>query len=107
MSPASDHKKLQHLFSRAAFGIRYKELLAMKGKSPGNAVEQLFSESENYKHLDVISQENLREKMTFFWHGHFACRAENPIMAQDLNNIHRKHALGNFRDMLIAVSKSP
>lgn len=49
----------------------------------------------------------LREKMTFFWHGHFACRSKNPVMSQQLNNIHRKNALGNFRDMVIEVSKSP
>ncbi|MEW6470537.1 MAG: DUF1800 domain-containing protein [Bacteroidota bacterium] len=49
----------------------------------------------------------LREKMTFFWHGHFACRSENPVMAQQLNNIQRKHALGSFRDLLIGVSQSP
>ncbi len=49
----------------------------------------------------------LRERMTFFWHGHFACRLEAPWAMQDLNNIHRKYALGNFRDMLLAVSKSP
>ena len=49
----------------------------------------------------------LREKMTLFWHDHFACRTQKPIYAQDLNNILRKHSLGNFGEMLMAVSKSP
>jgi uncharacterized protein (DUF1800 family) len=49
----------------------------------------------------------LRERMTFFWHGHFACRLEAPYALQDLNNIHRKYALGSFRDLVMAVSKSP
>lgn len=49
----------------------------------------------------------LCEKMTLFWHGHFACRSKNPVLSQQLNNIHRKHALGNFREMVIEVSKSP
>jgi uncharacterized protein (DUF1800 family) len=49
----------------------------------------------------------LREKMCFFWHGHFACRTLNPVFAQDLNNIQRQHALGNFKELLTAVSKSP
>ena len=49
----------------------------------------------------------LREKMTLFWHDHFACRTKNPLFAQDLNNILRRHALGNFGEMLMDVSKSP
>ena len=49
----------------------------------------------------------LREKVTLFWHGHFACRSNNPMFAQQLNNIQRKHALGSFKTLLIAVSKAP
>jgi uncharacterized protein (DUF1800 family) len=49
----------------------------------------------------------LREKMTLFWHNHFACRANNALYAQQLNNIQRAHALGNFRDLVLEVSKSP
>lgn len=49
----------------------------------------------------------LREKMTYFFHDHFAVRLKNPKYNLDLNNILRKHALGNFGDMLMEVSKSP
>jgi len=49
----------------------------------------------------------LREKMTLFWHGHFACRNNNPMFAQQLNNIQRQNALGNFKTLLVEVSKSP
>ena len=49
----------------------------------------------------------LREKMTLFWHNHFACRSNNALYAQQLNNIHREHVLGNFREMVLEVSKSP
>jgi len=49
----------------------------------------------------------LTEKMTLFWHGHFACRSNNPMYAQQLNNIQRTHGLGDFRTLLIEVSKSP
>lgn len=47
-----------------------------------------------------------REKMTLFWHGHFACRSKWGQSAQLLNNALREHALGRFGDLLIAVSKS-
>lgn len=49
----------------------------------------------------------LREKMTLFWHNHFACRSRQSQFAQQLNNIQRQHALGNFRTLVLEVSKSP
>ncbi|MEO9534236.1 MAG: DUF1800 domain-containing protein [Crocinitomicaceae bacterium] len=49
----------------------------------------------------------LTEKMTLFWHGHFACRtADNPYLTLEMNNLLRDNALGNFKDLLFAVSKS-
>jgi len=55
----------------------------------------------------TVDEGVLREKMTFFWHGHFACRNEVALYAQNLNNTLRKNALGNFGDLLLAVSKDP
>jgi uncharacterized protein (DUF1800 family) len=55
----------------------------------------------------INTKDPLKEKMTLFWHGHFACRSNNPYFAQQLNNIQREHALGNFKQLLIAVSQSP
>ncbi|MFT4032307.1 MAG: DUF1800 domain-containing protein [Siphonobacter sp.] len=49
----------------------------------------------------------LREKMTFFWHGHFACRSQNPNFVQLQNNTIREKALGKFGDLLLAISKDP
>ena len=57
--------------------------------------------------LMINSKGQLREKMSFFWHGHFACRIQNAFYSQNLVNIVRENALGNFGDMLRAVSKSP
>lgn len=49
----------------------------------------------------------IREKMTFFWHDHFACRSRNAFLAQQQINTLREHALGKFSDLLMAVSKDP
>lgn len=49
----------------------------------------------------------LQEKMTLFWHNHFACRSNNAFFAQQLNNIQRSNALGNFRTLLFQVAESP
>ena len=55
----------------------------------------------------VNSEAQLREKMSLFWHGHFACRIQNSFFQQELLHIIRTNALGSFADMLKAVSKSP
>ena len=52
----------------------------------------------------------LREKMTLFWHGHFATSAQKVKSSWHtwhLNHVLRVHALGNFRDLVINVGKSP
>ena len=48
----------------------------------------------------------LTEKMALFWHGHFASRIVNIYYQQLLLNDIRQNALGNFGDLLKAVSKS-
>ena len=48
----------------------------------------------------------LLEKTALFWHGHFATRINNPYYDQKLLDAIRKNALGNFGDMLRAVSRS-
>lgn len=53
------------------------------------------------------SEHPLREKMSLFWHGHFACRTQNVLFNQQLIGVIRENALGNFGDLLTAVSKSP
>lgn len=54
----------------------------------------------------VNSEQQLREKMALFWHGHFASRNLNILYQQQLLDIIRQNALGNFGDLLREVSKS-
>ncbi len=63
----------------------------------------------NIRWLDemINSEAQLREKMSLFWHGHFACRVINIYFQQNMLHIIRTNALGNFGEMLKAVSKSP
>src|SRR5882762_5642056 len=53
----------------------------------------------NIRWLDemTISDAQLREKMSLFWHGHFATKTVNILYDQALLNVIREHALGNFR----------
>ena len=54
----------------------------------------------------VNSASQLREKMAFFWHGHFACRNINIFYQQALLDVIRRNALGNFGTLLKEVSRS-
>jgi len=52
----------------------------------------------------------LREKMTLFWHGHFATSAEkvrSPLLLWRQHQTFRTHALGNFRDLTKAITRDP
>jgi uncharacterized protein (DUF1800 family) len=55
----------------------------------------------------INNEAQLREKMSLFWHGHFACRVINSYFQQELLQTIRENALGNFKDLLREVSKSP
>src|SRR5688572_7918277 len=54
----------------------------------------------------VNSSAQLREKMAFFWHGHFACRNLNVFYQQGLLDVIRRNALGDFGTLLKEVSRS-
>lgn len=52
-------------------------------------------------------ESDLLNKMTLFWHGHFACTSKVGILAFNQLLTLKKHALGNFKDLVIAISKDP
>jgi len=58
----------------------------------------------------VATQRPLEEKMTLFWHGHFA-NSEEKVRdyrkMQKQNEVFRTHATGNFRTLMIAVAQDP
>lgn len=68
--------------------------------------EDLKSLNITWLNLMVNSEQQLREKMSLFWHGHFASRNINILYQQQLLDIIRQNALGNFGDLLREVSKS-
>lgn len=51
------------------------------------------------------TEELLREKMTLFWANHFVCQDKNILHIQNYTNTLRTYALGNFRDLVVAVAK--
>lgn len=49
----------------------------------------------------------LLERMTLFWHDHFACETKYSKLATQQLNTLRKHALGNFGDLVLAIARDP
>lgn len=58
----------------------------------------------------LASAAPLRERMTLFWHGHFAAalsKVRSPQLMLRQNGLLRRHALGDFRALLAAVLADP
>ena len=58
----------------------------------------------------LITPRPLEEKMTLFWHNHFAnseAKIRDYRKLQLQNATFRKHATGNFRELLIATAQDP
>ena len=56
------------------------------------------------------SEANIQEKMTLFWHNHFATRTDTAFWGRASylhNKTLRQHALGNFKDFVKAVTLDP
>ncbi|MDF2434414.1 MAG: hypothetical protein JWP44_4045 [Mucilaginibacter sp.] len=85
----------------------------MKGDVPARKMfiqQQRQQEKDlNLAWINKMSTTNapLQEKMTLFWHNHFACRTINAAFAQQLNNIQRANALGSFKTLLLQVAQAP
>ncbi len=85
----------------------------MKESTPEEKQEMRKTARQSIKTLNALwikemvnASSALNEKMAFFWHDHFPIKSNNPLFVQSYLNIIRENALGNFGDLLVAVSKS-
>jgi uncharacterized protein (DUF1800 family) len=133
-----DAKMVGHLYRRAAFGATTSELAAALKAGPEKAVERLLQPDE--KAADVFVQQTdplaqsiargnngpqlrawwlyrmlytpqpLHEKLTLFWHNHFAtsnAKLQSVGFMIGQYRLMYRHALGNFATMLQEMSKDP
>ena len=71
--------------------------------------------AENLQHMlwtatyarALLSHRQLSELMVDFWSNHFQTTAQNIAKYWEDHHVIRRHALGNFRDLLGASAKSP
>ncbi|MCB0771144.1 MAG: DUF1800 domain-containing protein, partial [Flavobacteriales bacterium] len=72
--------------------------------------ERVFSFASWRAGLILEQERNLREKLTLFWYNHMPVELGAVFsgdMLYDYDRILRNHCMGNFRQMLLEVSKSP
>lgn len=123
-----------HLYRRAAFGASWGRLQQALSDGPQRTIDKLVRPAGdiagfNQTHDDyeaatdsieqlrawwlrrmIQSPHPLQEKMTLFWHGHFATNAEK-VKSGRLMREHvallRSQALGSFAILLEGISKDP
>ncbi len=132
-----DLRKVAHLHRRAGFGATRAELLRDLEAGPEASVARLFHPpqlaTEEAEAIDGLRQtartssnldllkvcwlnrilhgpDPLREKLTLFWHGHFATsnkKVESVALMDQQNETLRTHALGRFAALLEAIIPDP
>ena len=123
-----------HLFRRCEFGRTIEEIVAAQKAGPTATIESILLQATDAT-IDtdmasagrlvtggpdasqlsawwllrmVKSQSPFLEKMTLFWHGHFATGADKVLDARAMlrqNQLLRKHALGKFEPFVKAISR--
>jgi uncharacterized protein (DUF1800 family) len=132
-----DLKKVGHLYRRASFGATHKELEAALHQGPDKTIDQLFQGGAGQDAFDrgtarlarsiadanngpqasawwlyrmLYSPHPLREKLTLFWHNHFAtsdAKVNNAGYMLGQYELMRWYALGSFHMLLQEISKDP
>ena len=132
----SEQEKVAHLLRRFGFGASEAEMAYYSKNGLSGAITALldydkiedvcavdpmaFSNGKNVVNLRVIqnlfsmrligTERPLEEKMTLFWHNHFAtssAKVDNAFVMYNHINTLRKYALGRFNVLLEAISKDP
>lgn len=108
LAQSADPEPLNAVHEHLVPRVSYRDMNEEETRAFSRA-RQRHEESVNLVWMERLctTQAPLLEKMTLFWHGHFACRNGNGWFLQQLNDVHRQYALGNFRDMVLEVSRSP
>jgi uncharacterized protein (DUF1800 family) len=130
-------QKVGHLYRRAGFGANWEELEAGLRAGPDIVIQSLLSGSPNQASLDeqtrpmaqtiakanngaqarawwlyrmLYSRHPLREKMTLFWHNHFAtsnAKVNNAGSMLGQYELLYRHSLGSFGELLDGISNDP
>ena len=136
----TDDWKIPHLLRRAGFGASPSELASFENLGVNGAIDRLLNygnidassiasepditmaltkapsagEVVNLVWWWVDRMANtprpLEEKMTLFWHNHFATaiyKVRSPYLMFKQNQLLRTRGMGNFRDLLMGITEDP
>lgn len=85
-----------------------------KEESENSKRERIKKNTELIKELNKVwfqqlfnSQTVLRDQMCLFWTNHFVAADNNIIQTLQYHETIRNYALGNFKDFVLAISKTP
>lgn len=126
-----------HLFRRAGFGASPRELAQALESSPAASLDRLFNPGPDaetsataadrlfetatssggaprlaaaWMYRLIGTPDPLREKMTLFWHGHFATSADKVTESRLMltqNQLFRSQALGDFGTLVAEMARDP
>lgn len=125
-----DLRKVGHLYRRAAFGATWDELHAGVAAGAEKTIDKLLAggadapafpasirKGNNGAQLPAWwllrlreTKNPLREKMTIFWHNHFAtsnAKVNNAGYMIGMYDLIYRLALGDFRELLLGIGKDP
>src|SRR5262249_4184330 len=132
-----DVRRVGHLYRRAAFGATAAQLEAGLKSTPAKLIDGLMKGGAGQKEYDasmaplaaaigkgnnaqllrawwlsrmLYSPHPLQEKLTLFWHNHFAtsnAKVQNTRLMLGQYELLRKHALGDFGALLKGMSYDP
>ena len=131
-----DLARVAHLHRRAGFSAPWKTLRRDLAEGPEASVERLLngepadadgpgealmdemsthattieSARATWLYRMIFSTHPLRERLTLFWHNHFAtaeAKVNNVGAMVRQNMLLRQHALGDFRPLLTAMARDP
>ncbi len=135
LTASTERNWIGHLLRRGGFGATPEEMSRYDSLGYEGALEELLNPQrvDNSQLEDFVGQQQfdftriedlkrwwlyrmaftrrpLEEKMTLFWHGHFAtsfAKVREPYSLYMQNLLMRKHALGNFQELLLGISMDP
>ena len=132
----NDIALMAHLMRRAGFGAQYDEIVERAEKGYEATVEELLNPTDDTHGMDldlhersfmewnhfiravpeyvmwrmINSRNQLEEKMMLFWHG-ILCTADSKtqsyVTSQAELDMLRNNGMGNFRDLLLEISRDP
>ena len=108
--PSKDEREMYRAAQRAQDEDRLAELRKARQDREQADRQQMASMQKWWLTRLIESPRPLEEKMTFFWHGHFATNyrtIENSYHMFAQNAMFRANALGSFRDLLRGIIRDP